>query len=97
VGDKVAVAKEAVRIRDDLDKVKSEASMKKVDAIQSIADSFKMMAEAKLRKQEIKQAKYEDSIMLIDTSMMNPVDATFYEKKKATIRMKMLGHSSSHE
>ena len=50
-----------------------------------------------MRKQEIKQAKYEDSIMLIDTSMMNPIDAAFYEEKKAAIRIKRLGQSSSHE
>jgi len=61
VGDKISLSKEAVRIRDDPDKVKSKASMKKADAIQSIADGFKMRAEAKMRKQEIKQAKYEAS------------------------------------
>jgi len=96
MGDKVAVAKEAVRIRDDRDKIKSDVSMKKADAIKSIADGFKIRAEAKLRKASNKKAKYEDS-MLIDTSMMNPIDAAFYEEKKAAIRMKRLGQSSSHE
>ena len=90
VGDKIAVAKEAVRIRDDRDKVKSEASMKKADAIQSIADGFKKRVEAKLRKYEIKE-------VLIDTLVMNLISVVFYEEKKAAIRMKRLGQSSLHE
>jgi len=88
VGDKVVVAKQTVRLRDDRDKIKSDAAMKRVDAIKTIADASMMRVEAKLRKQPIKEAKYEHSIMMIDTSMMNPIDAAFYEEKKAAIRMK---------
>ena len=97
VGDKVAVAKGAVRLRDDYDKIRTDAAVKRVNAIKTIADASKMRAEAKLRKQAIKETKYEDSIMMIDTSMMSPIDAAFYEEKKAAIRMKRLGQSSSTE
>ena len=49
----------------------------------------------KLRKWTIKEAKYDDSMMMMDTSMMNPADATCYEEKTVTIRLKRIGHSSS--
>ena len=96
VGDKVVVAKEAVRLWVDRDKIKTDAAMKRVDAIKTIADASMMRVEARLRKQPIKEAKYEDSIMMIDTSMMSPTNAAFYEEKKVAIRMKR-GHSSSTE
>jgi len=39
----------------------------------------------------MKESKYDDSIMMIDTSLMSPVDVVFYEEKKATIRLKRSG------
>jgi len=95
LGDKVAIAKDASRARDDHEKKKSNVAMMKADAMKTIADFAKMKAELKLRKQAIKEARYEDSVMTIDTSMMNPVDAAFYEEKKEAIRLKRLQQSST--
>jgi len=95
LGDKVAIAKDAIRARDDYEKKKSDAAMMKADAMKTIADSAKMKAELKLRKQAMTEARYEDSIMTINTSTMNPVDAAFYEEKKEAIRLKRLQQSST--
>jgi len=91
----VAIAKDAIRVRDDHEKKKSDVAMMKANAMQTIVDSAKMKAEMKLRKQAIKEARYEDSIMTIDTSTMSPVDAAFYEEKKEAIRRKRLQQSST--
>ena len=85
VGEKVVVAKKAVRLSSDRDKIKTDAALKRANAIKTIADASKIRAEGKLRKQTIKEAKYESRIMMIDTSMMSPMDATFYEEKKAAM------------
>ena len=95
LGDKVAVAKDAIRVRNDHEKKKSDVAMMKADAMKTIADDSKKKAELKLKKQAMKEARYEDSIMIIDTSMMNLVDAAFYEEKKAAIRLKRLELSST--
>ena len=97
LGDKVSVAKEAVRAKDDHEKKKTNVAMMKADAIKTIANAAKMKAELKLRKQAVKEARYEDSVITIDTSIMSPVDAVFYEEKKAAIRLKKLEHSSTEE
>jgi len=95
LGDKVALAKDAIRARDDHEKKKSDVALMKADAMKTIADTAKMKAELKLRKQAIKEARHKDSVMTIDTSMMNPVDVVLYEEKKATIRLKRLEQSST--
>jgi len=56
IGDKVAVAKKAVHLRDDHEKKKADAAMMKVDAINTIDDAAKMKVELKLRKQDIRIA-----------------------------------------
>jgi len=80
VGDKVTIAKEAIHLRNDCDKMKANVA--------------KLKIELKLRKQAIKEAKYEDNMMMMDTSMMSLADALFYE---ATIILKRFGHLSSTE
>jgi len=97
VGDKVVVSKEAIQLRDDRDKIKTKTVMKRVDAKKTIVNASKMWVETKSRKLAIKEAKYEDNTMMIDTLMISPMDAAFYEEKKAAIRMKRLGYSSSIE
>jgi len=57
----------------------------------------KMKAKLKFKKQAIKEAKYGDSIMMLDTSIMSPVDVTFYKEKKEAIRLTRFRHSSSNE
>jgi len=47
-----------------------------------------MMREQKLRAQE-------DRIMMMDTSMMSPEHAAYYEQRKIEIMQRKLGHSSS--
>jgi len=93
----VAVTKETVRIRDDHEKIKVEAARMNVDDAKTNTDATKIKAKLKLRKQAIKEAKYEDSIMMMDTLTMSLEDDTFYEEKKAANRLKKFGHSSSTE
>ena len=90
VRNKVVVTKEVVRARDDHEKKKTDVAMMKADAIKTIADAAKMKAELKLRTQAVKEARYEDSVMTIDTSMMSSVDAALYKERKAAIRLKRL-------
>ena len=49
-----------------------------------------VIREAKLRREE-------DRIMMIDTSIMPPQQASYYEQRQAEIMQKRYGSSSSHQ
>jgi len=43
----------------------------------------------------VKETKYKDSLMTINTSMMSSIDAVFYKEMKAAIKLKRLEQSST--
>ena len=88
VNDTFAVAEEAFRLRDDREKIKANAAKMKDNAT-------KIKVELKLRKQLIKEVKYRDTITMRDRSIMSLTDAMFYLEKKAVVRPKRYGYSSS--
>ena len=60
--------------------------MNRADAVKTIADASKMRAKAKLRKQAIKEAKYEDSIMMIDTLIRDCSPNLYYCKNSWVVK-----------
>ena len=97
VNDKVVVAKEAFHLRGDHEKIKVEVAMMKANAAKIKDDANKTKAELKSRKLAIKEVKYKDSIMMMNTSMMSPTYAVFYQEKKVAVKRKRYGHSLSTE
>ena len=51
----------------------------------------------KIMMREVKLRREEDRIMMIDTSIMTPEQATYYEQRKAEIMQRRCGSSSSHQ